>query len=61
MDVDDDGRKAVANVAYEPVVKFNFHHDDGVSYDDEVDVDAAVAYEVNIGYSILEEEGRRIK
>lgn len=48
FDVDDDGRKAVANVAYEPVVKFNFHHDGGVSYGDEVDADAEVAYEVNI-------------
>ena len=48
LDVDDDGRKAVANVAYEPVVKFNFHHEGGVSYGDEVDVDAEVAYEVSI-------------
>lgn len=50
----DDGKKAVANVAHDPVVKLNFHQAGDGSYGDDDDDDVvAVANDDNIASTYL--------
>jgi hypothetical protein len=46
----DDGKRAAATAAHEPVVKLNFHQDGGLSYGDEGEDDGAVVNEDNIAF-----------